>query len=407
MRLSSVALACALIPATAAADREVPAPAGDATEQVIGGTKAVAGKWPDVAAILFPVGPDEQAQCTGTLVAPTVVLTAGHCYDVQSFPVPDSVLIGASSLARPEDGETIAIKLGVAFPDAVDSEDVTVLVLATPSSRPPRPIATGWAHFDVVNGAPISLVGFGAIDRDAMTFVQDLQEARSTVTDFDCSRSPGCNTLARPAGELGAGGMGVDTCPGDSGGPLYLTTSYGVFLAGVTSRSYSNARFMCSEGGIYERPDKIIDWIEATAGVPVARGPAPAADPIVAVRGDSGDTMIHANDPRSSVHRFAITAPPAHGAAKVRSDGTVRVCTDPVATASDDQLTVTVTDILHAGRAVAVTIPIQIEDGTPPAVACNLDNFANEGCCDSGGQGAGGAIPLTIGVLALVMRRRR
>ena len=40
-----------------------------------------------------------------------------------------------------------------------------------------------------------------------------------------------------PDGELGAGGMGIDTCPGDSGGPLYLPTDFGTFLAGVTSPS--------------------------------------------------------------------------------------------------------------------------------------------------------------------------
>ena len=74
--------------------------------------------------------------------------------------------------------------------------------------------------------------------------------------------------------------MGIDTCPGDSGGPMYLLTEYGTFLAGVTSRSYDNSQFACSEGGIYGRPDKIVDWIEQQTGVKVARGPEPTARPI-------------------------------------------------------------------------------------------------------------------------------
>jgi endonuclease G len=248
MRLVSVALACSLLPAAAAlASAEAPAPGG--ATQVIGGASAKSGAWPDVAGILFPGSNGDEALCTGTLVAPTVVLTAGHCYDPLE-PLPDNVLIGTSSLARPDDGETIEIQAGFVYPDAQTSEDVTVLVLARASSRTPRKIATGWARVDVVNGARIALVGYGATNQDGNRFVNELQEATTKITDFDCSKSSGCNAAARPAGELGAGGMGVDTCPGDSGGPLYLTTGYGAFLAGVTSRSYDNARVACSEGGI-------------------------------------------------------------------------------------------------------------------------------------------------------------
>lgn len=371
---------------------------------VIGGDNAKDGKWPDVAAILSPEALGDEAHCTGTLVAPTIVLTAGHCYDPLDPLRPDNVLIGTSSLARPRDGETIAIKRGYQYPRAETSEDVTVLVLARASSRTPRKIATGWARADITNGAAISLVGFGAINADGDELVNELQEASSTITDFDCSKSPGCNSAAQPDGELGAGGMGIDTCPGDSGGPLYLSTSYGAFLAGVTSRSYDNAHVACSEGGIYARPDKIIDWIEQQAGVAVARGPEPEADPIAAAPGDGGDTRISVNDPKSNAHRFEITTPPAHAMAKVRSDGAVRICVDPAAAPGADELTVTITDTKHAGRALPLTIPIQIEDDTP-ALACDLDDFATGGCCDSGGR-PGGAVPLALGVLALVIGRR-
>ena len=49
-------------------------------------------------------------------------------------------------------------------------------------------------------------------------YVDELQEATTVITDADCSRTDlGCNIAAYPNGELGAGGMGVDSCPGDSG----------------------------------------------------------------------------------------------------------------------------------------------------------------------------------------------
>jgi secreted trypsin-like serine protease len=401
MRVAPAVLCGLAFPALASADGPPPAdrPAG-----VIGGRNAAAGKWPDVAAILFPTSTGDQVRCSGTLVAPTVVVTAAHCYNFRDPPLPNNVLIGTSSLARPGDGETIPIKAGFAFPDPETSEDIAVLVLARASRFAPRKIATGWARADIVNGAQVSLVGFGAINKLGDEFVNELQEATSTITDFDCSQSLGCHPDAQPAGELAAGGMGIDTCPGDSGGPLYLNTSYGALLAGITSRSYDDAMFPCSDGGIYGRPDKIIDWLETTADVSLTRGPEPDADPIVAVRGDGGDTRIDVNDPASSSHSFAITTPPAHGTAKVRSDGAVRVCVNPDATAADDELTVTITDTKRPARALALTIAVHIEDGIagPP---CNLDDFASGGCCDSRGR-EGGVIPLAIGALVLIRRRR-
>jgi uncharacterized protein (TIGR03382 family) len=407
MRTVLALLGCLLAPSLIAADGEPALPATPADHvRIIGGTDVADGKWPDVAAILFPSPRGPVALCTGTLVAPTVVLTAAHCFDPDEPPLPESVLVGASSLAPSGGGETIPILRGSTFADLDGTHDVAVLVLSRPSTRAPRKIATGWARFEIANGAPVTLVGFGAIDRDGELFIDELQEARSTITDFNCSRSSGCNASAQPDGELGAGGMGIDTCPGDSGGPLYLMTSYGALLAGVTSRSYLGAAFACSDGGIYHRPDKVIDWIEATAEVNVARGPEPQADAIVAGIGDGGETRIEVHDPRSDSHRFEIEAQPAHGVARVRRDGAVRVCVDPAATPDTDELVVKIIDDKRSTRALSLAIAIDIQAGAAPATPCDLDAFDSGGCCDSGG-GSAGALPLAIGVLALLRRRRR
>ena len=39
-----------------------------------------------------------------------------------------------------------------------------------------------------------------------------------------------------PGGELIAGGGGIDSCAGDSGGPLYLHTEVGSYLVGLAVR---------------------------------------------------------------------------------------------------------------------------------------------------------------------------
>jgi endonuclease G len=395
MRAAAAAFAL-LAPSLAACVDELPAEMATSSE-VLGGANAPAGKWPDVAAVLF----GGQPQCTGVLIAPTVALTAGHCND----PTLRSILVGTSSLARMAEGETINVMQRIEHPDSLQTEDLTVLVLERPSRFPPRVIASGWARFDIKDGARAAIAGYGAIDRDAKVFVNDLQEAETTITDADCTRKPGCNRSVAPGGELGAGGMGIDTCPGDSGGPLYVLTDHGTFLAGITSRAYDDAQYDCTGGGIYARPDKVLDWIEASAGVPVARGPAPAAAPITAIRGHGGETSIAANDPRSEKHAFAIAAPPARGAAAVRGDGRVRVCTDPAAPPGEDSVTVTVTDRADSSRKVDVRVPVLVEDGAPGA-DCSVDDFEDGGgCCDSG-RSARGSLPLALGVLLVLWRRR-
>jgi uncharacterized protein (TIGR03382 family) len=381
---------------------------------VIGGMNAQAGAWPDASAILFEVPsnpndstspPVDEALCSGTLVAPTVVLTAGHCYTEP--PLPDNVLVGASTLANPNDGETIAITNGFVYPNAQTSEDVTALVLATPSTKPPRAIATGWASTDIQNGATVKLVGFGAVDSQGDQFIDPLQEATTTISDFDCTTSAGCNKAAQPDGELGAGGDGIDTCPGDSGGPLYLITSYGTYLGGVTSRSYNNATLACSGGGIYERPDKIVSWIEQVTGVTVTHGPEPTAPAVMAAPGTSADTTIAVNDPGSTKHSFEVTTQPAHGKAGVNDDGVVRVCPAASAAAGSDLVTVKITDGNNAKRTQSLDVAVTIVAGAGMP-GCDLSGFGDDGggCCDSG-HGAGGALPLAAGVLALVARRRR
>jgi secreted trypsin-like serine protease len=394
---AAAAAAFALLAASlAACVDELPAETATSSE-VVGGASAPAGKWPEVAAVLF----NGQPQCTGVLIAPTIALTAGHCNDSTLR----SILVGTSSLARATEGETINVIARIEYPNSLWTEDLTVLVLERPSRFTPRPIASGWARLDIKDGARAVIAGYGAIDRDAKVYINDLQEAETTITDADCTRKPGCNRSVAPGGELGAGGMGIDTCPGDSGGPLYVLTDHGTYLAGITSRAYDDAQYECTGGGIYARPDKVLDWIEASAGAAVARGPEPTAAPITAIRGHGGETSIAANDPRSKKHAYAIAAPPARGAAAVRGDGRVRVCTDPAAPPGEDAVTITVTDRADASRKVDVRIPVLVEDGAPGA-DCSIDGFEDSGGCCDGGRGARGSLPLALGVLLVLWRRR-
>jgi len=330
---------------------------GTASQDVVGGRNAPSGKWPDVVALMF----DDVAECTGTLVAPSVVLTADHCR--KSFGTVEAI-VGTSNLDGQE-GERIAVKRQVGYPDGQNTYDVALFILDHPSTRPPRPLATGWTRFDIFDGAAVAIVGFGAIDPDGAQYISQLQEAESIVTDADCSNDGvGCHTSIRPDGELGAGGDGIDSCKGDSGGPLYLLASYGTFLAGVTSRGYENVTTpVCSQGGIYTRPDRLVEWIEKESGEQVIEGPSPTANGILASKGEQAATVVQHGDPKGQIpHTFTIAKEPAHGTATVNELGAV-VYKPAKDYLGDDVVAVTVTDPAQAGRQVTLSIPVSVVEG--------------------------------------------
>jgi endonuclease G len=383
-RVPTIVLGLSLLSATALA--------GPTTAPVIGGHNAPAGAWPDIAGIVFDYGGGQTSvDCSGTLIAPTLVITAGHCNDASLV----KVMIGTTSRSQLGDGELIDVAERFEYPDSWNSFDVTILRLAQPSTKTPRPIATGWARFDITNGAEVALVGFGAVDEQGYQTVDALQEAMSTITDANCTASAGCNAGAMPDGELGAGGGGIDTCPGDSGGPLYLVTDYGTFLAGVTSRGYDSNTMPCSEGGIYERPDAITDWIESTTGVELPKGPGPTADVLVAPGGD-GAVQIAANDPRPGTsHTYQILAQAQHGVATVGTDGVVRYDGE-TGYLGPDRVVVQVADAADPDRAVALEVEVDVVEDT------------GGGCgCRSGGGSAGALAPLLLAAFALLRPRRR
>jgi len=372
-----------LLAAAPAGARPDPAP-------VIGGTDVPAGRWVDTAALLYATNQGDSAECTGVLIAPSVVLTAAHCvFDDGLLTPPRRVWIGTNSLAHPERGEDLPVQDARYHPGVFD---LAVVLLARPSQLPPRRLATGWVRSDVVDGARVALAGYGAIDRDAVDYVDELREAESTITDAGCARSAGCEPGARPDGELGAGGMGVDTCPGDSGGPLYLLTPYGEFLAGITSRGYDDNLYYCSEGGIYVRPDKdeLVAWIEQTAGValPVGRGPR-ALEPIVVEVGETVTVALDADDPRAgTVHAWEIVGAPALGVATVDAAGVLTYAAGD--RPGTEAVTVRASDSQASGRSAQGRITVEVVDA---------------GCCRAGP--AGGRVWPAVVVLAMILRRRR
>ncbi len=237
--------------------------------RIVGGTDVPAGQFRFVANIAIAGA----ASCTGTLIAPTWVMTAGHCGTPTGLggapsPVPfpgDAYTITLNTVNTNGDGgEDHAVKprgVHVApgyLPQNGQGSDVTLLELTEPSAIAPLKLAalderSAWEAGDVM-----TIAGFGTTESggDQPRVMQQAQVP--IVADAACARAysdptPVLGDSFDPATEVCAGFLegGKDSCQGDSGGPLMAPVGTGLRLVGATSRGRG-----CAEPGypgIYAR----------------------------------------------------------------------------------------------------------------------------------------------------------
>ncbi len=385
-------LALALLVLTGTAD--------DLPTRIVGGTDAALGDWPSAGAVLIDGG----MQCTAVLVHPRVVMTAGHCdWDDLTEAIVNTV--------DGETGERIPIESTHRHPNHFTTLDVSAVVLQTPATTEPVTIARECIR-DVylVNGATVHLVGFGATDREAATLPDTLQHAVSLLVDHDCDDPDrGCNEAVSPGGELIAGGAGIDSCTGDSGGPLYLQTDQGIFLAGITSRAALPMSAPCGDGGIYVRADAFVDWVESETGFTLPEpdctgfdnsAPQPTAEPIVTQVNEPGHTQIEPNDPDAGdTHAFAIGEQPRNGVALTGPSGDVAYLPDPDFV-GEDRFTVRITDDGVPSATVEIEIPVEVHwtEPTDTGDSGEEPRGGRCGCANSGGLAGWWGLLLAVGL---------
>jgi secreted trypsin-like serine protease len=241
-----------------------------AAPPVVGGTTTKPEQFPDVVAVLAPDG-----ACSGTLVAPDVVLTAGHC---TSEITPTMVVVDTIDYGK-VGGELIAVKSVHPYPKWETTYDVGVLVLAHPARAKPRAVARAC---NVESASTVRVVGFGLTSTAGTGNNTRLHQAVLPIDDARCLESPDCNQAVAPDGEFVAGGAGTDSCFGDSGGPAFVGTKAPALL-GVVSRGLALPGRPCGNGGIYVRADKVVPWIEKVSGRKLVRASCTGAadEPVV------------------------------------------------------------------------------------------------------------------------------
>lgn len=267
----------------------VPAPPATA---IIGGAVAQTGTFPSLAYVVDFQG-QLAYQCTGTVVAPSLVLTAGHCAENMQSGAPFSpsgfrVVTGAVDPLQP--GDLVSTVLGViVYPGLerkVDNGDVALLVLSTPTSAPPIELATPKQAKRLVAGAAATIVGWGKTAFEQTTLTEQLQSAPTVVQARKwCRRNAPPYFAHSEVCTITPPSYATGVCQGDSGGPLLASGPSGEPIeVGVADHVYG--RCSTRHPSVFASVGSIYPWVQTWIAA-YKRPTAPPAPPTTLPTGPS------------------------------------------------------------------------------------------------------------------------
>lgn len=226
-----------------------PAPGTGALQQpIVGGKAATLCQWP-TAIISNGYG------CTGTLVNPKVVITAGHC-------VAESSPSTTFTFGEGERGPRSVKARCTANPNFdinsnAPGNDISVCVLDQPVTDVPIvPVLMGCEVDKALQkGSMATLVGYGATGPSQQGFGTKRLVNVPIVS------------VNHTYGEVTMGNPQVGACNGDSGGPAYVKLADGTWrVFGATSRGTGAA---CASGSVYTLISDYMKWIEKTISIDI------------------------------------------------------------------------------------------------------------------------------------------
>ena len=222
-----------------------------------------------------------QPFCSGTLIAPNVVITAGHCLDTARATAPKFKTMKASMLAiyvGDDPSVDILDHLYVvsetviypAYNRRALRNDIALVRLATDITEPVAPVPNlpagiGFTSADV--GTLINIAGFGETETgDSGVKLQVDVELGSLGCDIY-----GCPDAGDAATQIAYAQSEAGPCFGDSGGPAFAYRDGVAYVGGLTSYGDS----YCTIYGVSTRVDAFETWVNDFIGVTPPPPPPP------------------------------------------------------------------------------------------------------------------------------------
>jgi len=268
--------------------------AGSNQQAIINGDEVSTDIFPSAAQLIMGGIIQEQdikaPSCTATLIAPDVVLTAGHCLDPfgltfglfeldnlafwVTFEEDLSGMVGQSQgepTELPDDAveasgwvqhpgfDMDAFGAGVDGPGRFD--DIALVFLETPiTNRPHAYLPSAEEDGSIVEGQAVDIVGYGQQTQTDGPF----DPPPDGTVNVRIHAESFINELAEFEMQIGDGPETSRKCHGDSGGPTYTQVetdlSNDVRVIGVTSHAYDERD--CDVGGVDTRVGPYLEWID-------------------------------------------------------------------------------------------------------------------------------------------------
>jgi secreted trypsin-like serine protease len=201
---------------------------------VVGGVIAPVGRFPWM--VRLSMG------CGGALIGVDVVLTAGHCVDGTGPNTTIKVVAGVVDLRSEKalTAQSVEVIRASGFHDETRGDDWAVIKLDRPLGLPVLPLTA-----EAGDRGKLMVMGWGQIRESSMRQVSRLHYAIvPTVPDAKCAADyakAGVRLVTTES--ICAGRVGVDTCLGDSGGPMVGKDARGRWVqVGITSWGLGCAR---------------------------------------------------------------------------------------------------------------------------------------------------------------------
>ena len=271
------------------------------TQEIVGGTTAATGEFP--FATHLRIG---SSVCGGSLVSPTLVLTAAHCVAGQA-PSAITATIGRTRLSNTATGEVRGVSEVIVHPNynaSTRDYDVAFVRLSAPSTRAVVQVASPSGPSERAlwqAGANVTAIGWGRLSEGGSLSDNLMKVDLPVLSDTVASASAVHGTRFHPDTMLAAGPLagGRDACEGDRGGPLLARGASGLRVVGVTSWGVGCAR--SNKPGVYTRvaAQKIHRWVKSVLHETPLVGDVNGdlrADIVTCTHGAASDVIVALSD---------------------------------------------------------------------------------------------------------------